>query len=366
MVNNGPSNTDSALEALIDKIETISNLTSGKLELDYRNINKVLNNFTKSSVLMEFDTLTRTISCNEVYEIIAKHVEHMKPSKPAEIRKNVIGTISEPDFEITCITAQDSSFLDSTKELFGMPMIGVDVRSKFEFKMPVLVDFINKNYNQKLRKVVYKVVANRYDLQPTKRGESYFVATNKEFSEGYLLVTDLAQHGELPLQQILEVSSSESKTESMKNKDAQKRTRLYEIMADGKVKRRIPNGSSEFVTCAQSIQVVVNSLFGVDHDYETQSVDAFLNGSRVSVKSMLLDQKEILLGLGKNYIKTVKPILKDGVITYTLPDGRKLSQDLDVFLNKISTLYWGDRDLARRSIPGLTVVQKTDNSSIYG
>ncbi|MCL4400446.1 MAG: hypothetical protein M1348_01040 [Candidatus Parvarchaeota archaeon] len=363
-VGAGNSAVDRHLEDILERVSVLYGVHSGVTPLGYKQLDKMILDPVKSCTIIEYTSATKTTMCNEIYVMAAQYIKNdaHKTRATEEEMKSSIGTLRDPDFEMVSINAQGSTILDQKLTSREVPILGIDIHLKATFEKDLLVDILKTMDNSAFTKV-YKVIVNHYQLTSTTRGQSVFITTSEDGSKGYLMTTDIAAHAELPLKDILRYSFSESKAEDLKGLHNGIKTRLYEVMMNGSVKREILGDTPQFKTYADTIQCIANGLFKDDPGFQDMKADAFLNGHEIALSEVLKDGLDALINNGRGYLKRIKPKLHDGIVEYKLGDNL-FSEEEDVFLKKVGILYDNDIEMAKKIIFSRT--DKNDLLQIYG
>lgn len=359
-----PKLSDQNLEMLLSRLEAIPVLEKGGKGLEPTKIDLISYPRLSSSMLGEYDAATQKISYNIVYEAFAPPIKNLKSIKEPEKGQRAIGVMRADGLDLVCLNAQGVSFID-TQEL-NRPVFAVDMQLELKLKADLDI-FLNSLENPGKTLKVYKFISNIYRLDRHTKVFNYFAATNESGSEGYLFVRREVAHSSMTSPELLSVSRDENKPAAACAANITYADKFYRISKDGNARTNIPYKSPAWEAYTPMIYVFNQSLFVKNNTFELKKLDAFLNGAQVDFNSLLKDINEGVSEVGRKYLADVKPKLINGKVEYLLPPNTTISEDLDVFLQKIKILYGNDEATARKVI---AIPRKSDEeastSSMYG
>ncbi len=360
---------DVTLEQLLIKTDELSQIIGANV-LNLTKLEHALSPYLRTSFLVEYDNGSKTIHGNQVYEMVAPFkTENMKPPEvlsPGE--KSAPSVIKNADTEMLNLNAQGTSMCDSKPDGYaaGRNLVGIDIRLNETLENPPETSFTFDKIGKAF--TIKKVISNVYRLNAVEKGAKFFFATDSNGTTGYLVSLDAQDELEMSEQSLLTVSFSDIKTDYLNSLPGMRHSaRLYEVKESGQVKRKIPTSSLEFKTIFPALSDLQNKLFDTNHQYNISAMEVFLNGGKVGIIDCLKDFKESLIQNGRVYLKQVKPKLNKGKVEY-INGEIQVSEDLDTFIEKVKTLYNGDKDAAKSDLflvaPKIPA-PKSDISSMY-
>lgn len=353
---------DSSLDEVLRRIHIASKLLAPETILYTNDINTLFgNNAKKLSVLVDFDVKRGSIRINEVYETPKPNGFELAVDSDNRTEEGEQPALfKNQDFEMYNINARSMSLRDS-HDRKKPPILGIDIRTRAQFDKVASLTLREKNNVSNIK----KIISNQYYIDQNKSGFSFFFATDDEGKEGYLITGDALPKHEMSLEELLDTSQSDKKTERLKSCTINDGARLYAIHKGGLEKLHIPPSSEKYRTLIKPLIDIRDWLVKTPVEYSLSAAEVFVDGARADFNHFMAKVLEKMKEHARKYISSARPKLNGLRVEYRSPLSRgDISEDIDVFLEKVKVLYNDEKDSARKCIfSGLP--ESSSNLSMY-